>query len=574
MDGFRGAVVNVLAGLMFLLTASALLETSAHAGGKFRSTVVPAPPNLSVTVAFSEPSGNNVLDAKEKGTVSVTIRNDGAGDAFEVRATIAGPEVKGLSHPKSVAFGTVPSKESVTKVVDLTAGEDLAAGDAKVSISFEEANQFAPDPVSVTFQTKAYDPPSLVVADMAIADQGGNGKIEPMEIVELTARVQNVGGGDARRVVANVEFGPNVFPVAGTETRFDLGGLASGAHRDIKFTFYTNKAIKNGDKIPVTLKLSEANPLFSAAKPLDLVMNVPQKQVQDLVVGSRESSSQKGPVALATGLSVDVDIDIPPGLKAGEFDVAVVIGNKNYTSPGVPPVDYADRDAAIMREYLLTMFGFQPANVIYERDASSAKFNEIFGSATSHKGRLYNFVKPGVSRVFIYYVGHGAPDLNSSDGDAYFVPVDANPQYIATSGYRLQTFYENLGKIPAAGYKIVLDSCFSGNTGKGMLMKNISPALVKAKDNYAAPANATVFASASPDQVSSWYPEKGHSLFTYFFLKGLRGEADANRDRTLTASELDAYLRENVPFISRRISAVEQTPVMRGAADEVVVKLK
>ena len=63
----------------------------------------------------------------------------------------------------------------------------------------------------------------------------------------------------------------------------------------------------------------------------------------------------------------------------------------------------------------------------------------------------------------------------------YFVPVDANPRDLKSNGYRLQTFYDNLAKIPAKKMTVVLDACFSGNSEKGLLCKDISPALVKVK---------------------------------------------------------------------------------------------
>lgn len=48
-----------------------------------------------------------------------------------------------------------------------------------------------------------------------------------------------------------------------------------------------------------------------------------------------------------------MDMNIPEGEKAGAFDVAVIIGNKNYAAAGIPNVEFADRDARIMKEYLV-----------------------------------------------------------------------------------------------------------------------------------------------------------------------------------------------------------------------------
>jgi len=281
------------------------------------------------------------------------------------------------------------------------------------------------------------------------------------------------------------------------------------------------------------------------------------------------SAPETVPAAVSTG---EIDRNFPMGTKAGDKDVAVIIGNRNYQVPGVPPVEYAHRDAEAMKGHLISTFGFRPENIIDVRDAGLVKFNEIFGSESEARGKLYNYVRKGTSNVFIYYVGHGAPDVNSRE--AYFVPVDADPRYIGSSGYRLKTFYGNLSKVPAKSMTVVLDACFSGNTGKGTLLKGISPALVVVEQDSSVPPNTTLFASGSVHQVSTWYPEKGHSLFTYFFLLGIRGEADANRDGAVTAGEMRAYLEDKVTYMARRLGGIDQTPLVVGNENEVLVKFK
>ncbi len=540
--------------------------------GKTKISVFPLPPQLSATVQFSEPSGNKILDAGETGKVIITIQNSGRGDAFDVEAEIKpGKDIPGLSYPRKLSFGTIPSGKAFTGEIPLRASEDLPTDTLSLNIVIREANGFDPGPLKIAFQTKSFDPPKLVVADMGIDDQNKNSWVEPMEIVELTVRVQNVGYGDARGVSVDVQPGTNVFLAGEAKTHFELGGVPAGKFKDIKFMFYTNTRIGNGERIPITIKINEERPKFQMTQALNLVMNAPQRRVEEVVVKGDEVD-KKGEIALATGLSVDVDMNIPEGEKAGAFDVAVIIGNKNYAAAGIPNVEFADRDARIMKEYLIRTFGFSPENVIFEENATFAKFNEIFGSERDPRGKLFKYVKEGVSRIFIYYVGHGAPDLES--GEAYFVPVDANPQYITSNGYRLQTFYQNLSKIPAKKVTIVLDACFSGNSEKGLLFKNISPAMVKVKKEYASPANALLLTSAAVDQVATWYPEKRHSLFTYYFLKGIQGEADLNKDKKITVGEMKEYLRENVPYRARRLSGLEQTPVVTGNDSDVIVQLK
>ncbi|MGH7166943.1 MAG: hypothetical protein ACREII_00275, partial [Nitrospiraceae bacterium] len=51
-----------------------------------------------------------------------------------------------------------------------------------------------------------------------------------------------------------------------------------------------------------------------------------------------------------------------------------------------------------------------------------------------------------------------------------------------------------------------------------------------------------------------------HGLFTYYLLRGLRGEADANLDGEVTLGELAAFLRESVPAAARSDFKQDQHP--------------
>lgn len=553
--------------LSYLIFASNVFAAS----GKLRLGVAPVPPFLSSTVAFSEPSGNNILDADETGRLIVTVKNSGKGDAYDVKAEVAANRsLSGLSFERDVVIGTVPAGGQAVREIPLRAGEEVATDSITFTVEVREANGFDPQPMRISFKTRAFEPPKLIVADLGISDQNGNGKIEPTEITEVTARVQNVGHGDAREVVAEVQPGRNVFMAGDAQTRFELGGIPSGQYRDVKFMFYTNNRIKNGERIPLTLQISEARPRFGANQQLALSMNAPQKSAQEFVVKAVEGAS-KAEIHVASGLSVDVDQNIPEGQGAGKDDIAVVIGNRNYSAAGAPDVDFAARDAQVVREYLTRAMGFDGGNIIYAEDATLTKFMGIFGREGDHKGQLFKWVKPGKSRVFVYYAGHGAPDLDN--GDAYFVPVDANPQLLKVSGYKVQTFYDNLAKLNAKSLTVVLDACFSGATPKGNLFKGTS-ALVRHDKQAAKPASALLIASSSGDQVSSWYAEKRHGLFTYFFLKGLGGEADSNRDGRVTAAEIRSYLNEHVPYMARRLTGNEQTPQVSGSDAEVLAVFK
>ena len=260
--------------------------------------------------------------------------------------------------------------------------------------------------------------------------------------------------------------------------------------------------------------------------------------------------------------AVDVDSNIPAGRAAGEYDIALLIGNRNYPREGIPNVDYAHNDLKTMRNYLQKTMGFRADNIIVEKDLTKGSFETLFGTAANPRGKLQRYLMAGESKLFIYYVGHGAPDPESGDG--FFVPVDADPDYIANSGYKLATFYANLKRLPAKQTIVVLDACFSGRTQKGLLFKNVSPALLKVNESQFGLSSGAVFSSARGSQLSTWYPKKRHSMFSYYFFKGMQGAADSNSDGKITSGEMQHYVAKNVRYMAGRVAGKDQEPQMEG----------
>ncbi|HWP83069.1 MAG TPA: caspase family protein [Bacteroidota bacterium] len=258
--------------------------------------------------------------------------------------------------------------------------------------------------------------------------------------------------------------------------------------------------------------------------------------------------STPGPVV------VDIETEIPEVELKNPDAVAVVIGISKYKNRNVPAVDYASRDAAIAKEYFVKVLGIDSKRIIHaiDENASLADFKRIF------EEQLRNYVRPGKSDVFVYYSGHGAPDPETKQ--AFFVPHDCNPAYAKSTGYPLQEFYGRLAQLRARSVTVVLDACFSGSSEKGALIQNISPIFLSVEAPTVQISNSIVFSSSSGQQVATWYHDMKHGLFTYYFLKGLRGDADDNKDKNITVEELEKYLLANVPDQARYLSNREQTP--------------
>ncbi len=274
----------------------------------------------------------------------------------------------------------------------------------------------------------------------------------------------------------------------------------------------------------------------------------------------------------------DIDINIPQARKTNPDAVAVVIGNCNYSNyhTDVPDVDFAINDAESVKNYLINTLGYQEGNILYHTDARFTDFRGIFGTESQPEGKLSYTIKPGVSDVFIYYNGHGAPDVKDESG--YLVPVDCQPMDVSLNGYPLDLFYENISQLDAKSLTIVIDACFSGGSASGkMLIGSASPLGIRIKNPALAVQNSSIFNSSSGEEISSWYPEKKHSLFTYFFLKGIQGSADKNGDKLISSGELNRYVSDKtngVPYWARRLfNGRRQTPVFYGD-DETIIRGK
>ena len=524
------------------------------------------PPVLQLSwIALRDPSKDNILDGGETATIVLDLRNVGQSMALDTRLDISLDNAADLSVVSTLSVGDLGPEASTIIEVPIAANRRVADENRGIAIRALEKEGFDSNPLDIVLRTRPHRPPQIAFSQVRIEDHNDDARIEPAEVVKVVARIANVGYGVADDVNAKVQLGDNVFLGPEAHDDFTLGQLFPGEHRDIEFSFLTNRRLNNGDLIPVDIVVNEASGQFSAQRNLGLTVYAPDTPTwrvtakPGMLIGAGSPSS----------LEVDVDTQIPKVDIKNEHAVAVVIGNRNYLAPGLPQVDYALNDARIVKEYLINTLGYQEHNIIYLEDATAARFNETFGSERHFAGRVYSYVKPNISDVFIYYSGHGAPDINNKN--AYFVPIDVDPNYIATSGYSLETFYNNLSQLPARSITVVLDTCFSGNSHGGFLLSNISPALIKVRAHQPLLERTAIFTSASPDQVSTWYHDKRHGLFTYYFLKGLAGSADINNDNLVHTGELGAYLKREVPLKARRFNGLEQTPALSQETDIMLV---
>ena len=262
------------------------------------------------------------------------------------------------------------------------------------------------------------------------------------------------------------------------------------------------------------------------------------------------------------------------GAAANEDAVAVLIGNSKYSGSRIPNVDYAHRDAAAFRRFLIDVQGYREGNIIDLRDATQAQMEAALGNDRTHEGTLWQYIRAEGSDVTVFYSGHGVPGLKSGRG--YLLPVDADPDKPEINGYPVDTLYANLAKLPSRSVTVYLDACFSGDSAKGMLINAtsgiaVSPTLPNLKNKL------TILTAASGGQVASWDKQAEHGLFTEHLLSALYGAADAPpygvADGYVTLGEVKKYLARNMSYAAKRTYGRIQVATIKGTVGTVLASL-
>ena len=384
--------------------------------------------------------------------------------------------------------------------------------------------------------------------------------IEPGESVEITAVVQNVGFGDAENVRAKVHLkGADVMYSSESDV-FDLGVLKSGEVRKIKFAVMLNKRFKL-NKLPISVSLHESKGEYGLAAQ-DLALNVGErlKSVTQINIAGKEIEQRE----ISHYQTAEIDIEQVPKLAKtmDEDDLCVIFGIEEYRY--APGVTFANRDATVFYQYAKDVFGVPERNIriINNEDATKGEFEKTFGE----NGWLARRTVPE-SDIFVYFAGHGAPDIKSKQG--YLIPYDIDPNY-ANTGFNLGTLCQNLDALDVNSVTVILDACFTGqNREEEMLLADARPIFITL-EGPAAYDGLTIFTATSGAQISSGYPEMKHGLFTYFFLKGLKGEADLDKNGKLTVGEMGEYVQKKVSRTAGTLDR-EQTPEVHSADENRVL---
>lgn len=238
---------------------------------------------------------------------------------------------------------------------------------------------------------------------------------------------------------------------------------------------------------------------------------------------------------------------------------AIIISAEQYDdTETLPPILYAGKDALALKQVLIQL-GYLEEHIVLFQGAES-KFNSLLPAIEDALKKIGT-----EDTLLFYYNGHGvcADDRNwlcCSDTDT------KNPEGTA---FPFNELKDALLKCSAASVNIFLD-LWHGDMASYSWQEEI-PEL----DTKEFP-NRNIFVSCRMDERSYYDHERKHSVWTWYLLEALSGNAaDIYTSQKLCARSLSKYLRTRVTARAKKytVGKFSQQPTHTGSAISIIADL-
>ncbi|MCK9392063.1 MAG: caspase family protein [Syntrophales bacterium] len=248
---------------------------------------------------------------------------------------------------------------------------------------------------------------------------------------------------------------------------------------------------------------------------------------------------------------------------------ALVIGINEYKNKSIS-LNYAVPDARAFAETLKKSATplFEKINIkVLITPAATTK-----EAITMAFEEVRQIVKP--NDVFVFYnASHGVVDVVDSEEQYFLLTSNVlllSSRHIGKDAIGQKELAQLIGNIPAQKKMVILDTCNAGKGGKEIqvaLLQQTRGLTDSTAVKLLQRAIGSAVFSASSDTQLALEGYKGHGLFTYVLLEGLRGKADIKKDGYITVLGLADYVEENVVKLSEDVFKRQQTPTIQTGAN-------
>ncbi|MBA3752574.1 MAG: caspase family protein [Nitrospira sp.] len=241
------------------------------------------------------------------------------------------------------------------------------------------------------------------------------------------------------------------------------------------------------------------------------------------------------------------DVDQIPAMTTGfqrPGDFLLSIGLSSYREQQVPARKYASLDAEMVATYFQSLGGLPRSNVRLLQDWSALR--------PDIEEALLDWLPSKITKdsvVMVYFAGQA---IVSPAGETFLIPYDGALE-ATTRLYPLKDLETALGRLKAKQILFVFDGTVLKNGADGRTKVSL-PKWPAANGSVLHVLATTGFGKSLESDTLR------HGLFTYYLLRGLRGEADLNRNGEVTIGEVTAYVTRTVPMMARSTFKQEQQP--------------
>jgi hypothetical protein len=303
-----------------------------------------------------------------------------------------------------------------------------------------------------------------------------------------------------------------------------------------------------------TLPVGRLEP--GGAKSLDFIATLPQSiraQQAELTIAVADVATKNGPpeqilpvIVRAAGTTAD-DVDQVP-VAPTEFrqphNYLISVGLSTYRGHDVPARKYAALDAEIMAAYFQSVGGIPASNVRLLQNTKALR--------PDIEEALLDWLPSRVTKdstVIFYFAGQA---VTTPAGETFLIPYEGNLSAPARL-YSWRELEAALSRLKAKQTLFIFDGSVL-KTGVDRQAKSPSP-------QWQHSSGSLIRLIGTSGAGKGFESDKlQHGVYTYYLLRGLRGDADSNRDGEVTLGELSLYVNENVPGATRNSFQHEQRP--------------
>ncbi|ABA22688.1 Peptidase C14, caspase catalytic subunit p20 [Trichormus variabilis ATCC 29413] len=215
----------------------------------------------------------------------------------------------------------------------------------------------------------------------------------------------------------------------------------------------------------------------------------------------------------------------------------LLVGVNQYHDKQLPSLRYSAVDCQVLAEALICatqeQFSQQEVNIFHDFAAELPILSHI-----RHSLQQITASAQHTDTILFYFSGHGMLQANTQQ--AYLCLADTQNDDLENTGLSVQELLQYLSNSGVQNQLIWLDACHSG--GMTLRSLNSTPHLLDILQQRAAKIKGFyALLSCDTDQQSWEFPELGHGVFTYYLMRGLRGNA-ADNQGIISADGLYRYV--------------------------------